>query len=161
MLIRPAVGDADRDAVWSIIGPVIAEGETYALPRDWSRAEALAYWFAPGNAVFLAEVAGAVLGACYLKPNRFGGGGHIANAAFATAAAARGRGVARAMGEHILAQARAGGFRAMQFNFVVSSNAPAVHLWTSLGFETLCRVPEAFAHPTLGFVDALVMYRRL
>jgi ribosomal protein S18 acetylase RimI-like enzyme len=161
MLIRPAVGEADRETVWSIIAPIIAEGETYALPRDWSRAEALAYWFVPDNEVFLAEAEGAALGACYIKPNKLGGGAHVANAGFATAVAARGRGVARAMGEHILAHARERGFRAMQFNFVVSSNAPAVRLWTSLGFETLCRVPEAFAHPILGYVDALVMYRRL
>jgi ribosomal protein S18 acetylase RimI-like enzyme len=161
MLIRAAVGEGDRETVWSIIAPVIAEGEAYALPRDWSREEALAYWFAPQHEVFLAEAEGAALGACYLRPNKPGGGAHVANAGFATAIGARGRGVARAMGEHILAQARARGFRAMQFNCVISSNAPAVHLWTSLGFDTLCRVPEAFAHPTLGYVDALVMYRRL
>ncbi len=160
MLIRAAV-ERDRETVWSIIGPIIAEGETYALPRDWSRAEALGYWFAPGNEVFLAEADGVALGACYLKANKLGGGAHVANAGFATAVAARGRGVARAMGEHILAHARARGFRAMQFNCVIESNAPAVRLWTSLGFDTLCRVPEAFAHPTLGLVDALVMYRRL
>ena len=161
MLIRAVVAEGDRETVWSIIRPVIAAGEAYALPRDWSRDEALGYWFAPENEVFLAEADGRALGACYLKPNKLGGGAHIANAGFATAEDARGRGVARAMGEHILAHARAGGFRAMQFNFVVSSNVPAVRLWTSLGFETLGRVPEAFAHPTLGFVDALVMFRRL
>jgi GNAT superfamily N-acetyltransferase len=160
MRIRPAV-EGDRDAVWSIIGPMIAAGETYALPRAWSRLEALAYWFAPENEVFLAEEEGRPLGACYLKPNRLGGGAHVANAGFATAEWARGRGVARALGEHLLAYAPSQGFRAMQFNFVVSSNSPAVRLWASLGFETLCRVPEAFAHPTLGFVDALVMFRRL
>jgi ribosomal protein S18 acetylase RimI-like enzyme len=160
MLIRPAVA-GDRDTVWSIIAPIIADGEAYALPRDWSRESALGYWFAPENEVFLAEADGVALGAWYLKPNKLGGGAHIANAGFATAVDARGRGVARAMGEFGLAHARARGFRAMQFNFVVSSNAPAVRLWTSLGFETLCRLPEAFAHPTLGFVDALVMFRRL
>jgi ribosomal protein S18 acetylase RimI-like enzyme len=160
MLVRGAA-EADREAVWSIIGPVIAEGETYALPRDWSRAEALAYWFAPDNEVFVVEEAGAALGTCYLKPNKLGGGAHIANAGFATAGWGRGRGAARAMGEHILARARARGFRAMQFNFVISSNLPAVRLWTSLGFETLGRIPDAFAHPKLGFVDALVMFRRL
>ena len=160
MLIRPAVED-DRETVWSIISPIIAEGEAYALPRGWSRAEALAYWFAPENEVFVAEAEGAILGAFYLKPNKLGGGAHVANAGYATAVGARGRGVARAMGEHSLAHARARGFRAMQFNFVISSNDPAVRLWTSLGFETLCRVPDAFAHPKLGFVDALVMFRRV
>ena len=160
MRIRPAV-EGDGDAVWSIIGPMIAAGETYALPRAWSRMEALAYWFAPENEVFLIEEEGRPLGTCYLKANRLGGGAHIANAGFATAERARGRGAARAMGEHLLAYAPSRGFRAMQFNFVVGSNTPAVRLWTSLGFETLCRVPEAFDHPTLGLVDALVMFRRL
>ena len=160
MLIRPA-GEDDRETVWSIIAPIIVEGEAFALPRDWSRAEALAYWFGPENEVFLAEAAGVALGAFYLKPNKLGGGSHVANAGYATAVSARGRGVARAMGERSLAEARLRGFRAMQFNFVISSNIPAVRLWTSLGFETLCRVPEAFAHPTLGFVDALVMFQRL
>jgi ribosomal protein S18 acetylase RimI-like enzyme len=160
MLIRPA-GERDQDAVWSIIAPIIADGEVYALPRGWSRAEALAYWFAPEKEVFLAEADGVALGTSYLTPNKLGGGAHIANAGFATAIGARGRGVAGALGEHTLAQARLRGFRAMQFNFVVSSNTPAVRLWTSLGFETLGRVPEAFAHPALGFVDALVMFRRL
>ena len=160
MLIR-AADERDHDAVWSIIAPIIAAGEAYALPRDWSRAEALDYWFAPGNEVFMAEAEGVAVGAFYLKPNKLGGGAHVPKAGYATALNARGRGVARAMGEHSLAHARARGFRAMQFNFVISSNTPAVRLWTSMGFETLCRVPEAFAHPTLGFVDALVMYRRL
>ena len=81
MLIRPA-GEADRDTVWSIIAPIIAEGEAYALPRDWSRAEALAYWFAPDNEVFVAEAEGEALGAWYLKPNKLGGGAHVANAGY-------------------------------------------------------------------------------
>ncbi len=160
MPIRPAT-EADGPVIWSIIGPIIAAGEAYALPRDWSMAEALGYWFGPGHEVFLYEEDGVALGCCYIQPNKLGGGAHIANAGFATADRARGRGVARAMGVHILDHARERGFRGMQFNFVISTNEPAVHLWTSLGFETLCRLPEAFDHPRLGFVDALVMFRRL
>jgi ribosomal protein S18 acetylase RimI-like enzyme len=153
--------ETDHDVIWSIIEPVIAAGETFALPRDWSRAAALGYWLAPEHEVFVAELDGAVAGTCYLQPNKLGGGDHIANAGFATGAWAARRGVARAMGQAILDRARTRGFRGMQFNFVVSTNASAVHLWTRLGFETLCRLPEAFAHPRLGFVDAFVMFRRL
>jgi GNAT superfamily N-acetyltransferase len=160
VLIRPAT-EADGAVIWSIIGPIIAAGEAYALPRDWSMAAALAYWFGPEHEVFLCEENGVALGCCYIQPNKLGGGAHIANAGFATADQARGRGVARAMGVYILDHARGRGFRCMQFNFVISTNAPAVHLWTSLGFETLCRLPDAFDHPRLGFVDALVMFRRL
>ena len=160
MRIRAATA-ADRAAIWSIIGPVIAAGEAYALPRDWPEDAALGYWFALEHEVFVAEVEGAILGTCYLQPNKLGGGDHVANAGFATSTSATGRGIARAMGLFILDHARARGFRAMQFNFVISTNTAAVRLWTSLGFETLCRLPEAFAHPEEGFVDALVMFRRL
>lgn len=160
MRFRPATA-ADHAAIWSIIGPIIAAGEAYALPRDWSEDQALAHWFTPEHEVFVAELEGAVAGTCYLQANKLGGGDHIANAGFATAAWAGGRGVARAMGQAILERARARGFRGMQFNFVVSTNAAAVHLWTSLGFETLCRLPRAFDHPQHGYVDALVMFRRL
>ncbi|HEX3984694.1 MAG TPA: N-acetyltransferase [Acidisoma sp.] len=158
--IRPAA-EADTAAILGIIGPFIAAGETYALPRDWSDEEVLAYWFLPPHAVFVAEVAEEVLGTFYIQANQKGGGAHIANAAFATAGHATGRGIARAMGRFAIAEAKALGFQAMQFNFVITTNEPAVHLWTSLGFETLCRLPGAFHHPRLGFVDALVMFQTL
>ncbi|WP_029030125.1 GNAT family N-acetyltransferase [Salinarimonas rosea] len=162
MHIRPADPDADADALWRVLEPMIRAGETYTLDRDMSRADALAYWLAPGHATFVAEgEAGEVLGTYYLRANQRGGGAHVANCGYVTAPEAAGRGVARAMAAHSLEEARRRGFRAMQFNFVVSTNGRAVRLWESLGFETVGRLPGAFAHPTLGDVDALVMYRRL
>jgi ribosomal protein S18 acetylase RimI-like enzyme len=151
----------DDDAIWSIIGPTIAAGETYPLPRDMSRSDALAYWKSPVHQVFVAEAEGRVVGTYYLKPNQQGGGAHVANCGYITAEAARGRGVARAMCLHSLDQARSQNFLAMQFNFVVSSNTRAVRLWQSLGFAIVGTLPQAFRHPQLGLVDALVMYRRL
>jgi ribosomal protein S18 acetylase RimI-like enzyme len=65
------------------------------------------------------------------------------------------------MCEHSLVHARSRGFRAMQFNFVVATNERAVRLWQLLGFAVVGRLPGAFEHPALGFVDALVMYREL
>lgn len=160
MLIRPALS-SDRRAVWEIIGPVIAAGETYSLDRDLTEDQALAYWFSPGHHVFVAEDESGVVGTYYLRRNQSGGGSHVCNCGYMTAAAATGRGVARAMCLHSLDQARALGFEAMQFNFVVSRNERAVGLWLSLGFEIVGRLPKAFRHPTHGDVDALVMYRRL
>jgi ribosomal protein S18 acetylase RimI-like enzyme len=159
MLIRPAVPD-DDDAIRRIITPVIRAGETYALPRDWTEAEALAYWGSPGHTVFVADD-DAVVGTYYIRPNQRGGGGHVANCAFMTAASATGRGVAGAMCAHALQYAAAAGYKAMQFNFVVSTNTRAVALWRRFGFEIVGRLPGAFRHPTLGLVDALVMYRAL
>jgi ribosomal protein S18 acetylase RimI-like enzyme len=158
--IRAATG-ADDDALWSILEPVIRAGETYALPRDLGREEALAYWRAPDHEVFVAEEGELVAGTYLLRANQRGGGAHVANCGYVTAQGATGRGIARAMCAHSLDRARARGFRAMQFNFVVASNERAVRLWQSFGFAVVGRLPEAFVHPTMGLVDALVMYRKL
>ena len=151
----------DHACVWSILEPVIRAGETYTLPRDFSREQSLAYWFAAEHEVFVAETDGGVAGTYFLHANQAGGGSHVANCGYMTAAHAAGRGVARAMCAHSLERARTRGFRAMQFNFVVSTNERAVRLWQSLGFEIAGRLREAFLHPTLGYVDALVMMRAL
>jgi len=156
---RPA--DEDRDPLWGILEPVIRAGETYTLPRNMDRSEALEYWFANGHEVWVAEDGDAIVGTYFLQANQKGGGAHVANCGYMTARGAEGRGIARRMCEHSLDRARERGFRAMQFNFVVSTNERAVGLWRSLGFETVGRLPGAFAHPTLGDVDALVMYRQL
>jgi L-amino acid N-acyltransferase YncA len=160
IVIRPAIHE-DDEAIWQILEPILRAGETYTLPRDMSRGEALAYWFSPGHEVFVAEADGAVTGCYYLRANQRGGGAHVANCGYVTAQHATGRGIARAMCLHSLDQARERGFRAMQFNFVVSTNERAIRLWASLGFATVGRLPEAFVHPQLGYVDALVMYRAL
>ncbi len=158
--IRPA-GREDDAAIWAILEPVIRAGETYALNRDLSREAALAYWLGPDRATFVAEAGGAILGTYYLRANQAGGGAHVANAGYATHPDARGQGIARAMAEHSFAAARVRGFRAMQFNFVVSTNAAALRLWHASGFETVGRLPKAFDHPALGLVDALVLFRDL
>lgn len=159
--IRPATPE-DDDGVWAILEPVIRGGEHYALPRDMTRAAALAYWRAPGHDAWIATGEdGRVLGTYFVRANQQGGGAHVANAGYATAPDARGRGVARAMCAHSLERARALGFRAMQFNFVVASNERAVRLWRAMGFAVIGRIPGAFAHPALGDVDALIMHRAL
>lgn len=137
---------------------MIRAGETYALARDMAAADALAYWTGPVKESFVAEADGLVIGTYYIRPNQEGGGAHVANCGYMTAPEAGGRGVARAMCEHSLNQARARGFKAMQFNFVVSSNERAVRLWQDFGFFTAGRLPGAFHHPRLGYVDALVMF---
>ena len=160
MTIRPADPE-DAKAIWEILEPTIRAGETYTLPRNMDREEALAYWFSAEHTVFVAEEDGEVLGTYYLRSNQKGGGAHVCNCGYMTAVRASGRGVAGAMCEHSLEYARAQGFRAMQFNFVVSSNEAALHLWQKFGFATVGRLPGAFLHPRLGYVDALVLYRAL
>ena len=160
MAIHPAT-DSDRDAIWAILEPMIRSGETYTLPRDMSKQQALEYWFAADKETFVWKENGKVLGTYFLKANQQGGGAHVANCGYVTALAAQGRGIARQMCLHSLERAKERGFRAMQFNFVVSTNERALKLWGDLGFEIVGRLPLAFEHPTLGFVDALVMFGSL
>ena len=158
--IRAATGN-HHDAIWRIMEPIIRAGETYSLSRDMQRAEALDYWFAPDCSVFVAEEDGQVAGTCFLRANRPGPGSHVANAGFMVAADQGGRGVGKALCEHVLATAKERGFQSMLFNFVVAANAKAVGLWQRMGFEIVGRAPDAFQHPHQGMSDVLVMYRRL
>lgn len=160
MEIRPAA-DGDREAIWGILETTIRAGETYALPREMTKEEALRYWFAPGNRVFVADEEGRMAGTYILRTNQPGGGAHVCNCGYMTATWAQGRGIARSMCEHSLGTARASGYRAMQFNFVVSSTARAVKLWERMGFQIVGRLPGAYAHPGLGFVDVFVMFQSL
>ena len=158
--IRPAT-EADNAEIAAILMPVFRAGDTYTVDPDISEADALAYWTGGERKVFVAERDGRVLGTYYLVRNQKGGGSHVANAGFATHSDARGKGLARAMLAHAEDAARQTGFRAMQFNFVVASNTRAVTTWERAGYVTAGRLPEAFRHPEHGYVDALVMMKRL
>src|SRR5213593_5265412 len=160
MEIRAATR-ADRDAIWKIFHEILAAGDTYALDPKMSREEALAYWFRADTQTYVAEKDGGVVGTYILRPNQLGPGSHVANAAFMVAPNAQGLGVGRRMAERCLSEARRMGFRAMQFNFVVSTNTSAIHLWEQLGFKIVGTLPGAFRHPEKGYVDVYVMFRSL
>jgi ribosomal protein S18 acetylase RimI-like enzyme len=152
---------ADDDAIWDIFHTVIAPGDTYTFDPQMSREDALAYWFRDDTQTYVAEKDAQIVGTYILRRNQPALGAHVANAAYMVSPAARGLGVGRRMAEHSLAKARRLGFRAMQFNFVVSTNEPAIRLWQNLGFEIVGTLPGAFRHAELGFVDVYVMFRRL
>ena len=158
--IREATA-ADRDAIWDIFREVVAARDTYTFDPGMSRHDALGYWFQADTQTYVAESSGRIFGTYILRPNQSGGGSHVANAAFMVAPDARGQGIGRAMAEHCLSEARLLGFRAMQFNFVVSTNDSAVRLWQKLGFKIVGTLPSAFHHPEKGYVDVYVMYRSL
>jgi L-amino acid N-acyltransferase YncA len=158
--IRPAT-PADHDAIWRIFHAVVAPGDTYTIDPGISRDDAFAYWFRSDTRTYVAEFPEGVIGTYTLRPNRGGGGAHVSNASFMVYPTARGKGVGRAMAEHCLDEARRLGYRAMQFNSVVSNNDRAVRLWQALGFRIVGTLPGAFRHPQNGFIDAYVMYRDL
>ena len=147
--------------MWQIFKAVVAGGDTYVFAPDTPREEALDYFLGPDMQSWVAELDGSVVGMYKLIPNRRDLGSHVANASFMVSPAAHGKGIGRALGEHCLAEARQAGYQAMQFNFVVSTNAGAVHLWQELGFKILATLPKAFNHARLGYVDAYVMHRFL
>lgn len=160
MKIREATRE-DFEQIWPILREVVAAGDTYAYPRDIAREQAVEMWLDAPRMTFVIEEEGTILGSYYIRDNQAGPGDHVCNCAYVVSPAARGRGLATAMCEHSQEVARTLGYEAMQFNFVVSTNEAAVRLWSALGFATVGRLPKAFRHPSLGHVDALVMYKWL
>ncbi len=158
--VRDATAD-DAEAVWEMFRAVVAAGDAYPFPDDITRAAALAYWFAPGTHVRVAEADGRVVGSYSVRPNQPGRAAHLANGAYLVDPATRGRGVGRVLADDSVRECRRLGYRGMQFNLVVATNEAAVRLWTAAGFCIVGTVPGAFRHAALGFVDAHVMYRSL
>ena len=158
--IRP-FEEADFPAVWAIFEPIVRAGRTYAYDPQTDRQGAHELWIEKPQQTFVAEGEGQILGTYYIKPNQPGLGSHVCNCGYMVAEAARVRGVATAMCLHSQNIARSLGFRAMQFNLVVSTNQSAWRLWQKLGYEIVGTLPRAFNHPERGFVDAYVMYRWL
>jgi len=160
MVIREAT-ENDFEEIWPIFHEIVSAGETYAYPRDTSKEAAKKLWFHKPQKTFVLEVDGQILGTYYIKTNQTGAGRHVCNCGYMVSSKARGRGLATAMCEHSQKEATELGYKAMQFNFVASSNEGAVRLWKKLGFEIVGRLPKAFNHPRKGYIDAFVMYKWL
>lgn len=152
---------AGFDAAWPIFHEVLAGGDTWSYPPDLPLEQARTLFTTPPSRCFVAASAGDVLGVYLLRPNQPGLGDHVANAGYMVTARARGRGIASALCEHSLGEARRAGFTAMQFNFVVETNEVAVRLWQRHGFAIVGHVPGAFRHARLGPVGVYVMHRTL
>lgn len=162
MVIRDATA-GDWPAIWPVFRRIVAAGETYTYDREIGEQRARESWMLepPGRTVVAVGSDDYVLGTAKMGPNQSGPGAHVATASFMVDPERAGRGVGRALGEDALDWARAAGYRAMQFNAVVETNASAIALWRSLGFQIIGTVPEGFHHPAAGYVGLHVMYRRL
>ncbi|MFD2167615.1 GNAT family N-acetyltransferase [Thalassotalea euphylliae] len=160
MQIREATS-SDWDAIWPIFKEVVVAGETYAFDTDLTKAQGETIWLDTPRKTFVFEENGQILGTYYIKTNQAGNGNHVCNCGYMVSSIARGRGLATQLCEHSQHVAVSLGYKAMQFNFVASTNKGAVKLWTKLGFNTVGTLPNAFNHPEHGYVDAFVMYKWL
>jgi ribosomal protein S18 acetylase RimI-like enzyme len=151
----------DAEGLWKILEPMIRKGGTYVFSLDKSKESMMGYWMGADKTTFAVERGGELVGTFYLKANQEGFGDHVCNAGFVVAPEAEGQGLGRWMGTIALEEAKKRGYLAMQFNFVIQTNLPAVHLWKSLGFSVLGEIPEAYRHPKLGLVSALIFYKKL
>lgn len=160
-MIREATVD-DWAAIWPTFEGIVAEGETYAYPTDLTSDRARGLWLEPppGRTVVFEED-GQILGTAKMGPNKPSYGAHIGTASFMVSDAARGHGVGRQLGEHVITWHREQGFRGIQFNAVVESNTAAVNLWSDLGFEIIGTVPGAFRSRQHGYVGLHVMFLSL
>ena len=156
MNIREATKD-DFDDIWPIFHEIVAAGETYAYSTDTTKEQARKIWMDKPRKTYVFEESGIILGTYFLVTNQNGPGSHVCNCGYMVSPKARGRGLATSMCEHSQKEAKELGYKAMQFNFVASSNEGAVRLWNKLGFETVGRLLNAFNHPTKGYIDAFVM----
>lgn len=160
MQIREATAN-DFEEIWPIFQEIVSAGDTYAYPQNTSKEQAQRLWMVLPRKTFVAEGAGRILGSYYIKTNQIGPGNHVCNCGYMVSSKARNKGIATSMCEHSQKIAIGLGYKSMQFNFVATSNDGAVRLWNKLGFDTIGRLPKAFNHPTIGFIDALVMYKWL
>lgn len=160
MNIREATED-DFEAIWPIFYHIVNLGETYAYSTDTTKEQAKAIWMDAPRKTFVLEEEKQIVGTYYLKTNQAGPGSHVCNCGYMVSEKARGKGMATAMCEHSQLIAKQLGYKAMQFNFVASTNVGAVGLWRKLGFDIVGCLPKAFNHPKAGYVDALVMYKWL
>lgn len=160
-VIRPAT-PADWEGIWPIMHEVVAAGDTYTYSPDITETEARESWLPSDlDQTWVGEAGGVIGGTYHLAPNQPGAGRHVANASYLVDVAVRGQGIGRRLVQHSIVAAAALGYRAIQFNAVAATNVHAIRLYEELGFATVGRVPEAFLHPTAGYVDLLVMYRRV
>ena len=151
--------DSDFEAIWRIFHEIVSAGDTYPFAPETDRSEAYQIWMQTPLATYVAENDGRIVGTYYIKPNMPGLGSHVCNAAYMVNQATHNKGIGRAMCAHSIGEALSLGFKAMQYNLVVSTNEGAVNLWAQMGFQKIGLLPRAFEHRELGLVDAWVMYK--
>ena len=164
MALKIKISPANKenfDEIWRIFKSVISTGETYVNGDKTTKEEACAKWMNKSAKTFVAKIGDEIAGVYLIKPNQIDRGSHIANASYIVDENKRGFGIGKSLALHSISTAKELGYKAMQFNFVVSTNKAAVNLWQSVGFKIIGTIPQGFNHKVLGYVDAYIMFREL
>ncbi len=161
MIIRRADITKDFDQIWEIFHEIVSQGDTYVFDPHTPKEKLNEYWFSESMETFVAEDDGEIVGTYIIKPNQMDLGSHIANCSYMVHPKHQGKGIGKLLCEHSIRYARENGYLGIQFNFVVSTNVPAVRLWQKFGFKIIGTIPKAFRHKKLGFVDVYIMFKDL
>jgi L-amino acid N-acyltransferase YncA len=160
MKIRKATNN-DVDSVWEIFHAVIKKGDTYVFDPETPKQDLNKHWFAQNMFTYVLENNNIIYGTYILKPNQIDLGSHVANGSYMVHPNTRRQGFGDSMCNHSIKEARKLGFKAIQFNMIVSTNKPAIELWKKLGFEIVGTIPDGFNHLTKGYIDVYIMYKKL
>lgn len=149
----------DIPAMTQIWNEVVNDGVAFPQTELLSVNEAAQFFASQTHcAVARDSENGDIFGLYILHPNNVGRCGHIGNASYAVASAARGRHIGRLLVEDSLAKAKECGFRLMQFNAVVAANIYAQKLYESLGFIKLGTIPGGFLMKDGHYEDIILYY---
>lgn len=149
--------ETDLQEMTEIWNAVVAEKVYFPQERGLSAEESRAF-FAEQSRTGVAVQGGEILGLYILHPNNIGRCGHIANASYAVKAGQRGKRIGEALVRDSMVQAKALGFRILQFNAVVAENTGAIRLYEKLGFAKLGTIPGGFRNDDGIYSDIIPFY---
>ncbi len=155
------ISKQDFQVFWPTFQEIILAEETYAFEPGMDLNSAFEAWCKKPQETYAIKDEEMVVGSYYIKPNSTGPSSHVCNCGYMVAPQSRGKGIARKLCLHSQERAITLGYKAMQFNAVVSTNLVAVNLWKKLGFEIVGTVPKSYRHKKLGFIDTFVMHKWL
>jgi GNAT superfamily N-acetyltransferase len=151
---------SDFELFWPFFKEIVSAQETYAFDPEMDFESAYNLWCLSPQKSYVIKDNDLIMGSYYIKPNAAGPSSHIANCGYMVSPQSRGKGIARKLCLHSQQVAIELGYRAMQFNSVVSSNEIAIELWKKLGYEIIGTIPQAYKHKRLGLIDSFIMHKQ-
>ncbi len=151
----------DEEDLYQIFREVVDSGSQFPYACNSMR-EFHKQFLSPQGKVYVCRSHnGDVIGGFFIRPNFSGGSNDIANAAYMIQGAYRGRGIGSLLVKASLHLAKDSGFKAMQFNLVLSRNTLAIKLYEKLGFNIIRTLPGVVQSPDGNYQDGCIMYRNL